>query len=141
MDRKVSFREILANAAPENAAALERKARLASALAKLFPTHKQTLYAIKHAAISQLFQIPGYRPAIRHAALTPCGHVLLSIKYSRTCLLQHVVFDRLDEETRRAYRNQVVIQPNPESLAAEYCGSTVSAGHSGSVCRLEEMER
>ena len=100
MDSRPSFRLILAKTARKNAVALERKARLASWLAKSYPDQAGNFYQIKHAAINQLFRMPRYAPTVRAVELAPSGDVILSLKYACILCLQHILLNRLDEHAR-----------------------------------------
>lgn len=99
MSKRTTFREVLARVAPKNACALEGKARLASWLAKAYPHRAARFYKIKSSAISQLFRIHGYEPTVYEAALGPRGNLILSIRYTGTGYLQHILPRYLDEET------------------------------------------
>jgi hypothetical protein len=100
MKGRRTFREILTSAAPKDALILECKAQLASWLAKDYPRQASKFYQIKYASVSQLFRIPGHAPAVHEAELALSGDVILSIKYTSTSCLQHILPHRLDEEVR-----------------------------------------
>jgi len=99
--QRKTFRAILREEAPRNALRLETKARAASRLAKVESQHASSLYAIKRAAIQQLFRIPAYSPAIRDAWTTDRGF-LLSVGLMGTGSLLHLPFDALSSETQES---------------------------------------
>ncbi len=101
--RKRTFRHILAAVAAKNALALERKARLASRLAKVYPTRAKRFYQIKSVAISQLFRIPGFEPLVREAELGRGGDTIVAIKYVGVRCLQHILLSHLDEQARHMF--------------------------------------
>jgi len=100
-DRK-SFRDILREEAPRSAWKLETKARHASWLAKIRPGCSSELYAIKHAALRQLFCIPAHAPMIRNAWTTARGF-LVSVELARTGSRLHVPLDALNLSTQQAH--------------------------------------
>jgi len=100
--QRKTFHEILQAEAAHNAQKLETKARQASWLAKLHPERAADLYAIKHAALRQLFHIPEHAPVIRDAWTTGRGF-LLSVQLSRTSALLHLPFDQLTLPLQRMH--------------------------------------
>lgn len=100
-DRPV-FRDVLTHAAKLNAQTLERKASAANWLAKQYPAKAEQFYAVKNAAVQQLFKIPGYQPSILNAWLTTRG-VLVSVGLAGTGWLLHVPFLALDADAQRKH--------------------------------------
>jgi hypothetical protein len=92
-----TFEEILRTEAPRNARTLKTKARSASWLAKVEPEYSGKFYAIKHAALKQLFRIPTHTPAIRDAWTTN-HRFLLSVQLRETDAFLHAPFNTLTAE-------------------------------------------
>jgi hypothetical protein len=97
-----TFQQILREEAPRNARTLEAKARSASWLAKIQPTHARELYSVKHAALRHLFRIAGYSPVILDAWSSGRGF-LLSVRLKRTRALLHVPLNELMITTQQAH--------------------------------------
>ena len=57
MDRKATFRDVLASVAQRNALALESKAHTASSLAAAYPESAEVFRSIELAAIRQLYRV------------------------------------------------------------------------------------
>lgn len=100
--RRRTFRDILRSEAPRIAQALEKKARIASRLAKIQPHQASQLYSLKYTAVRQLFRIPGQMPAISDAWTTHRGY-LLSIQLRRTGSSLHCPFRQLPVLARQVY--------------------------------------
>jgi len=100
--QRKTFQEILREQAARSAWKLETKARSASWLAKIHPEYSSGLYAIKHAALRQLFRIPGHAPVIRDAWATSQGF-LLSVCLKNTDALLHAPFNELNTGIQRAH--------------------------------------
>jgi hypothetical protein len=101
-ERRKTFKEILQKEAPRSARRLEATARNASWLAKIHPEYSSELYAIKHAALRQLFRIPGQAPVILDAWSSASGF-LLSVQLRRTRSLLHVPFEELRITPQQAH--------------------------------------
>jgi len=97
-----TFRSVLQNAAPCTAQRLEIKAQTASWLAKIEPEHQAALYAIKHAALRQLFRIPQHAPTIYDAWATGRGF-LVSLRLTQTGASLHFPFGELGTEVQRSH--------------------------------------
>lgn len=105
--QRKSFQEILREEAPRSAWKLEAKARSASWLAKIHPEYSSAFYAIKHAALKQLFRIPAHAPVIRDAWTTSRGF-LLSVRLRETNALLHAPFNELNTEIQRMHGHWIV---------------------------------
>lgn len=116
---RLTFQQILDAAAPSNAHALARRARLASRLAKAYPQRKRTLYAIKYAAIQQLFRVPGFEPVIRDAALTANQNILLLLQLIPSRWQLHLPLDRLDNPIRKQHTEWMIALAHATSTATE----------------------
>lgn len=97
MTDRSTFRDILVRLAPQNAEALERKAQLASRLAKAYAGKAMQFYKIKNGAVNQLFRIPKFMPPVRELELAPRGDLIVSIRYVNSGCLQHILARHLDE--------------------------------------------
>lgn len=94
IQHRKTFREVLEGVSPQNALALEKKARSASWLAKKYPSESRAFYRIKHQALAQLFHIENQAPTILECSQS--GHtMLLSLCLRRTRALLHVPFGEM----------------------------------------------
>lgn len=103
IEGRKTFQDIVWEESPRIARELEKKARTASRLAKIQPKHAAKLYAIKYAAVRELFRMPGQTPFVRDAWTTEAG-ILLSIRLAGTGALLHFPFERLHTATQKFFR-------------------------------------
>lgn len=108
-NQRPTFRRILDEVAPSNAAALETRARQANWLAHSHPPQAGKFFAVKNRVISQLFMMAGFAPTIQGCACTSRG-LLLSIRLKAGRGQLHVPLNKLEP---RAHK--YVVEPRTRS--------------------------
>jgi hypothetical protein len=109
--RRMTFCQILAKVAGENAARVEHRARSANWLVKIFPEQSVALRRVKVIAIDHLFtRIPGFAPKIQGAETNFRG-VILSISLTGSWGRLHVPLERLGVAAREAAQSQIARIP------------------------------